>query len=72
MDRNSVLNEIEKAVLPVQSLQRKDVTLTPEECRVYERYSVEQVQAMATYTPAVKTAYNALQDVLDVNKPEIK
>lgn len=68
MDRNSVLNEIEKAVLP---LQRKDVMLTPEEARLYERYSVEQVQAMAMATPAVKTRPSVLEDVSGAFTPEI-
>lgn len=60
MKVNQVLNEIESIVKP---MQRIDAMLTPEECRLYERYSVEQVQVMAMATPAVKQPENALQDV---------
>lgn len=44
-------------------MKRIDAMLTPEEARLYERYSVEQVQAMAMATPAVKQPENAVQDV---------
>lgn len=60
MNTNQVLNEIESIIKP---MKRVDAMLTPEECRLYERYSVEQVQAMAMATPAVKQPENALQDV---------
>lgn len=60
MNVNQVLNEIESIIKP---MKRIDAMLTPEECRLYERYSVEQVQAMAMATPAVKPPENALQDV---------
>lgn len=60
MNTNQVLNEIESIIKP---MKRTDAMLTPEECRLYERYSVEQVQAMAMATPAVKQPENAVQDV---------
>ncbi len=60
MNVNQVLNEVESIIKP---MKRIDAMLTPEECRLYERYSVEQVQAMAMATPAVKQPENALQDV---------
>ncbi len=69
MNVNQVLNEIESIIKP---MKRTDAMLTPEECHLYERYSVEQVQAMAMATPvqamamatpAVKPPENALQDV---------
>lgn len=60
MNVNQVLNEIESIIKP---MKRTDAMLTPEECRLYERYSVEQVQAMAMATPAVKQPENAVQDV---------
>ena len=55
MNVNQVLNEIESIIKP---MKRTDAMLTPEECRLYERYSVEQVQAMAMATPAVKPPEN--------------
>lgn len=60
MNVNQVLNEVESIIKP---MKRIDAMLTPEECRLYERYSVEQVQAMAMATPAVKPPENAVQDV---------
>ena len=61
MNVNQVLNEIESIIKP---MKRTDAMLTPEECRLYERYSVEQVQAMAMATPAVSPPENALQVVI--------
>lgn len=60
MNVNQVLNEIESIIKP---MKRIDAMLTPEEARLYERYSVEQVQVMAMATPAVKQPENAVQDV---------
>ena len=60
MNVNQVLNEVESIIKP---MKRIDAMLTPEESRLYERYSVEQVQAMAMATPAVKHPENASQDV---------
>lgn len=60
MNTNQVLNEIESIIKP---MKRTDAMLTPEECRLYERYSVEQVQAMAMAIPAVQQPENAVQDV---------
>lgn len=60
MNVNQVLNEVESIIKP---MKRIDAMLTPEEARLYERYSVEQVQAMAMATPAVKQPENAVQDV---------
>mgnify|MGYP001446320371 FL=1 len=56
MNTNQVLNEIESIIKP---MKRVDAMLTPEESRLYERYSVEQAQAMAMATPAVKQPENA-------------
>ena len=52
MNVNQVLNEIESIIKP---MKRTDAMLTPEECRLYERYSVEQVQAMARIRPVAST-----------------
>ncbi|WAE76881.1 hypothetical protein vBEcoMphAPEC6_00120 [Escherichia phage ph0011] len=60
MNTNQVLNEIESIIKP---MKRTDAMLTPEECRLYERYSVEQVQEMAMAIPAVQQPENAVQDV---------
>ena len=60
MNVNQVLNEVESIIKP---MKRTDAMLTPEESRLYERYSVEQVQVMAMATPAVKQPENAVQDV---------
>lgn len=60
MNTNQVLNEIESIIKP---MKRTDAMLTPEECRLYERYSVEQVQEMAMAIPAVQQPKNAVQDV---------
>lgn len=60
MNIDQVLNEIESIIKP---MKRIDAMLTPEEARLYERYSVEQVQEMAMATPAVKQPENAVQDV---------
>ncbi|EOP8673009.1 hypothetical protein BOQ73_RS26610, partial [Escherichia coli] len=47
----------------IKPMKRTDAMLTPEECRLYERYSVEQVQEMAMAIPAVQQPENAVQDV---------
>lgn len=60
MNTNQVLNEVESIIKP---MKRTDAMLTPEECRLYERYSVEQVQEMAMAIPAVQHPENAVQDV---------
>lgn len=60
MNTNQVLNDIESIIKP---MKRTDAMLTPEECRLYERYSVEQVQEMAMAIPAVQQPENAVQDV---------
>lgn len=52
MNVNQVLNEIESIIKP---MQRGDAMPTPEECRLYERYSVEQAQAMARIRPVSST-----------------
>lgn len=40
-------------------LRREDVTLTPEEARLYERFSVEQVRNFATHA----TPINVMDEV---------
>ncbi|WEM33592.1 hypothetical protein EJP02_531 [Escherichia phage EJP2] len=52
MNTNQVLNEIESIIKP---MKRVDAMLTPEESRLYERYSVEQAQAMARIRPVAST-----------------
>lgn len=52
MNTNQVLNEIESIIKP---MKRIDAMLTPEESRLYERYSVEQAQAMARIRPVAST-----------------
>lgn len=59
MNVNQVLNEVESIIKP---MKRIDAIPTPEECRLYERYSVEQAQAMARIRPVASTE-NASQDV---------
>lgn len=36
-------------------MDRKDVTLTPEEARLYEKFSVLEVQKAATHRPIAST-----------------
>ncbi len=60
MNVNQVLNEVESIIKP---MQRSDVMPTPEECRLYEQYSVEQAQAMARIRPVASTE-NADQDYI--------
>ncbi|MCU6294575.1 hypothetical protein [Escherichia coli] len=52
MNVNQVLNEVESIIKP---MKRIDAMLTPEECRLYERYSVEQAQEMARIRPVAST-----------------
>lgn len=52
MNVNQVLNEVESIIKP---MKRIDAIPTPEECRLYERYSVEQAQAMARIRPVAST-----------------
>lgn len=52
MNTNQVLNEVESIIKP---MQRSDAIPTPEECRLYEQYSVEQAQAMARIRPVAST-----------------
>lgn len=52
MNTNQVLNEIESIIKP---MKRTDAMLTPEECRLYEQYSVEQAQAMTRIRPVAST-----------------
>lgn len=52
MNVNQVLNEIESIIKP---MKRIDAVPTPEECRLYERYSVGQAQEMARIRPVAST-----------------
>lgn len=69
MNVNQVLNEIESIIKP---MKRIDAMLTPEECRLYEQYSVEQAQAMARIRPVSSTAKGGpgltVQDKIDLLK----
>ena len=69
MNVNQVLNEIESIIKP---MKRTDAMLTPEEARLYERYSVEQAQAMACIRPVASTDSGGpgltLQDKIDLLK----
>lgn len=69
MNTNQVLDQIESIIKP---MKRIDAIPTPEECRLYERYSVEQAQAMARIRPVASTDKEdpmlSVQEKIDILK----